>query len=1209
MDTGELLEFRGTDRFLVERRLGSGGMGVVYQVHDREQNARVALKTLRDLDGDSVTRFKQEFRALADLSHRNLIRLGELFCERGCWFFTMELLEGQSFLTYVRPDGAGGFDETRLRAALAQLAEALSVLHSAGLVHRDIKPTNIMITPTGRLVLLDFGLVLARREPETLSTTGMVGTAAYMAPEQGTSARIGPAADWYSLGIVLYEALAGQRPFSGTPLEIAMRKQEREPLPPSAVAAGVPADLDALCQELLRRDPETRLSGDNVLGRLGVVPGKEGTAGSLPSAPPFVGRTRELQLLAELLLESRHNAVTVFIEGESGQGKSALVRNFLQSGACGEAGTLLLEGRCYEREAQPYKALDGVMDAVGRHLARLDPIDAALLLPRDVGLLVRLFPGLGKMAFLRRMPAPSVANPQELRRRAFAAVRELVSRLSDRYRIVVFIDDWQWADVDSVALLFEVLRVPEAPCVLVVLTQRGPSVAATQPKHPGDVRTLALPALSERESRDLVDKLISAAAPALGVHAEALCREAGGHPLFLQELSRYATQRGTAEKVRLDDVLWSRISALEEPAQRLLELLAVAGTPLSHAMAAEVNRWEQAEHHRVASLLRIAQLVRSTGPRGQDLLEPYPDRVREAVLAHLSDAARLAHHRGLAEALDAAGAPLEDPQLLVRHREAIGDYARAAEHAESAARLAAEGLAFDQAIEFYRIALRLVPKDVDRTRALSERLGEALANAGRGAEAAQAYLAAAEGLPEAQAVDPHRRAAEQFLLAGRIDEGMAVLKRVLATVHLALPGTPAGVLVSLALARARVRLRGLGYKRRDQSQIAKSALVRMDTCWSASKGLALIDPLRGADFQSRHLLLALQTGEPSRIARGLAGEAGFSANDGVRSRKRTARLLGEAEALAKESPQPYELGFVTTTTGIAAVQEGRWRDARDALERADVILRDACTGVAWELDTVHFFLVVALARLGELAELCRRVPVYLLEARERGDRYGIAQMRTDEAVMRYLVKDDPEGGRAEAEEAVRGFSTQAVLIQVLENLLAHGRIDLYVGDGRAAYARACATLPALRRSLLLQAQIVRVLAYDLRGRGAIAAAGTLGKPSTEGRRYLAAASADAGRLRRERAPWASALATLLDAGVAAVRGNEDRALELYAQSVARLTDVDMLAHAAAARFRQGEHLGGDQGRALCTQAESYFTDQTARNPLRMAGLYAPGPGC
>ncbi|HEX4458604.1 MAG TPA: protein kinase, partial [Polyangia bacterium] len=164
--------FAGTERFLVRRCIGAGGMGVVYEAYDRERNTTVALKTLRSLSADALLRFKKEFRDFLDLSHPNLISLGELFSEGQDWFFTMELVDGLPFLDWVRPEQLGfdrptptslspssvtvpelmprglrgggkvaPLDGPRLRAALAQLTEGLMALHAAGKVHRDIKPS------------------------------------------------------------------------------------------------------------------------------------------------------------------------------------------------------------------------------------------------------------------------------------------------------------------------------------------------------------------------------------------------------------------------------------------------------------------------------------------------------------------------------------------------------------------------------------------------------------------------------------------------------------------------------------------------------------------------------------------------------------------------------------------------------------------------------------------------------------------------------------------------------------------------------------------------------------------------------------------------------------------------------------------------------------------------------------------------------------
>ncbi len=350
------LEFRGTPRFRLAGRIGAGGMGVVYRALDTERNRLVALKTLSHCSPDMIVRLKNEFHALADLSHPNLVHLHELYSEHGHWFFTMELLEGSTFLEHVRalPGSAAAtsWDEGRLRDALAQLASGLLALHEAHKVHRDIKPSNVLVTGAGRVVLLDFGLVsdVSPVPDETLETNefDIVGTFDYMAPEQCSSPQVGPEADWYSVGVLLYEALTGERPFTGRPLEVLMRKAHVEPPPPRRLQPSAPEDLSALCAALLAIEPGERPRGPEVLERLGAGAAARPSRRVAP-APPFVGREAELRLLEQAFARSRAGAASVFVHGESGVGKSALVRAFRRHVAATAPEGLILAGRCYER--------------------------------------------------------------------------------------------------------------------------------------------------------------------------------------------------------------------------------------------------------------------------------------------------------------------------------------------------------------------------------------------------------------------------------------------------------------------------------------------------------------------------------------------------------------------------------------------------------------------------------------------------------------------------------------------------------------------------------------------------------------------------------------------------------------------------------------------------------------------------------------------
>ena len=342
-----------------------GGMGVVYEALDRESGDKVALKTLRNVDGNAILLLKQEFRALGGLRHPNLITLGELFESRGDWFFTMELIQGVDLMSWLR-DG----DPQRLRDTLAQLVTGLGALHDAGHVHRDIKPSNVLVAD-GRAILLDFGLAIRHdHDPLSWSDGTLAGTPDYMAPEQASSRPIGPEADFYSVGVILYEALTGRLPVEGHAIEVMMEKQRIVPAAPSTLAS-VPTDLDALCSELLRIDPATRPTRHEIMRRLGATarradsptPAREAATMTPIPRQTFVGREAELGVLRDALAECDTGVpVTLLIEAESGMGKSALAEHFIAG--LDKRDVVVLRGRCYERESVPYKGVDGVIDSI-----------------------------------------------------------------------------------------------------------------------------------------------------------------------------------------------------------------------------------------------------------------------------------------------------------------------------------------------------------------------------------------------------------------------------------------------------------------------------------------------------------------------------------------------------------------------------------------------------------------------------------------------------------------------------------------------------------------------------------------------------------------------------------------------------------------------------------------------------------------------------
>lgn len=786
--------FPRPERFSIIKRLGAGGMGVVYEAFDRDRREAVALKTLREFDPASLYHFKHEFRALTEIVHPNLIPLYELVAEDDHWFFTMELLEGATdLLAFVRPDlpaeevdsdrptfseatgalgdtvspgdvassiapgagsvpagttRAGPIDETRLRRAFRQLAEGVAALHAAGKLHRDLKPSNVLVTPAGRVVVLDFGLIAelgagritdlpsasnqATAGPRTAyhsTDRGLTGTLAYMSPEQGARVPLTAASDWYSVGVILFQALTGRLPFTGPGLEVLEAKQTLDAPVPSRCAAGIPRDLDELCVGLLQREPGRRPTGPDVLKVLGAADAPASQASSsVADGSPFVGRITHLAELSrafETMLTGQ--AVVCHVSGRSGAGKSALIAEFFRE-LSARHDAVILTGRCYEQESVPYKAVDSLVDALTRHLLGLPDDYVRSIAPRFMPELGRIFPVLCRVEGLTSVPgeASATSSPRDVRRHAFDALRALLRALARRRPLVLHIDDLQWGDVDSAALLADLLRPPHAPRLLLLLTYRSEYMATSRclqalaARDHGDAGShleerIVVDALTADETRTLALGLLGAGRPQSPGEAEWIVHESGGSAFFVYELVEYLRSGAGIAGARpnLDHVLWERICRLPEATRRLLEVVAVAGRPV------RLEEAQTAAHlvslgAQVIPSLRAARLVRTTGPGLQDDVETFHDRVRESIKANLRPETAKHYHAGLAAALELSGRA--DAETLAAHFEGAEDPARASHYYEEAAKQAIHVLAFDRAETLLSNAAALAPSAADRAR-------------------------------------------------------------------------------------------------------------------------------------------------------------------------------------------------------------------------------------------------------------------------------------------------------------------------------------------------------------------------------------------------------------------------------------------------------------------------------------------------------------
>jgi serine/threonine protein kinase/tetratricopeptide (TPR) repeat protein len=1245
--SGAQRSFAGTTRFDIVSLLGRGANGIVYRALDRETGRELALKTLSSPDAEQSYHLKAEFRSLAQITHPHLVQLEELFVSSDECYFTMELVGGTTFAEFVRElhGEAEAWSEdslARLCDVTAQLVSGIAALHAAGKLHRDIKPSNILVTPDGRGVLVDFGLCTELRLMDR-ARHHLVGTLLYMAPEQAWGKPLTPAADWYALGAVLYEALAGRLPFAGGAASRILFDKEKP--------APVPADGGALAEiaaALLHPDPTRRPSPAAILDatRMGVPPSSPASSEEeaiprsheqlSPRPPPFVGRGAEMSVLDAALDEVvRGRPAVVDVQGASGMGKTELVERFVAS-VSRRSGAVVLRGRCHPQESVSYNGFDGIIDDLSEWLRNL--ADSALgdVMPVDVAALYALFPVLGRIPAIARTAHAEGTEPYAMRQRAFRALRELLAKIGELYTMVVTIDDLQWGGADTAALLTEVFRAPHMPRSLLVLSYRSedhPSstllgVLREQASDLLDsVHQIVLGPMDHSASCELAAHLLGDSAPALRAAGERIAREAMGHPFYLRELALAAsepssptaatpTHEPASAPSELRVLLRDRIDRLEREDRRLLELAAVGGRPLPRRIILAAAGPGERSRHLVMRLAR-QRLLRETVVAGEPAVEPYHSHVREAVLAAVADGVRQSCHRALADTL--LREPDPDVDSLVDHLLGAGDRAAAGRFAETAAERADSALAFERAVQLYRLAVELAPapggaRSVRRPRsALRTRLAAALANAGRSREAADVYAAAshdaASDSPEVQA-DLARRAAEHYLRAGDLAEGFARMRRVLADVSISYPASPASAVATMIGLRARLALRGLELERRPPEARGPAQLARVDACWSAGLGHAWVDPIRAAAFQARYMMLALDTGEPTRVARGLATEASQLAAAGGTARTVRARdLLTRAERMTESTDDRDAHAFAQLMAGTVEFYASRYREALSLCAKAETILRERQSRSEWELMTSHVLSLASLAYLGDLRTLRARQTELLAEARQRGNILAAICLASGVANIRWLAADDPDEAQRRADESLAPWKEDDFRFPQYLHLLACVNISLYRGDAAAAWRRIVREWPRVISSMSFQVQNFRVTLRHLRARCALAVvtSGVESAPSWPKREALLfVARRDARHLAEEDVGWASSLAHSLHAGLAAATGDPSTAIAELAKAAQAYRDVGMMLHAAAADHERSRLLGGEDGRALLRSAEASMIAEQVSRSERLAAMLVPG---
>ncbi|MBX3127593.1 MAG: serine/threonine-protein kinase PknK [Polyangiaceae bacterium] len=1004
-----------TGRFRPVRELGRGAMGVVELVHDRERGHAVALKRLTA--PVVVGRFKAEFRLLAQLSHPNLVRVYELLQDADGLAFSMEAIDGEPVDAYVRAAGAP------IASLLRQLADALAYIHAHGVVHRDLKPSNVLVRADGTLKVLDFGVADAASSHTWRS---IAGTPGYMAPEQIAGEPAVAASDLYALGCLLFELSAGRPVFEGTRLGVLEAHRAQPPPRLREVAPGVDPLFDALCEELLAKDPRARPTAGELLARL--------TRSGAPS-PPRRKPARKLILGRDTLVDDaitrieRADRPLLGLTGPSGVGKTAVMELVTQKLAM--AGWVVLRGSARPEERVPFNAVDGAVDELARCLDRPGQRDEEVR--RHAVAACGMFPvlsGIGcavseqlKEHVRARLfgSEPDVTRPS-----AFDALAWLMRRAAGGARgVVIALDDFQWADDDTLALLAHLRGAPWLRVLLAVRDDLRNTPAARWVASAGRECELSIPRLAPEVLAEIIASTSGfALAPGEARAAAAAC---DGRP-FLAEVRGRAL--ATGGPVELEHV----VAACSSVEMELLAAVVVADGFSELPLLARLAGMPLVAVERAAAELERRGLVRrGARARIDGEVDVYHDGVRHLVTEVFSGPTTVAHSRWAALL---AADPKAPAARVARHWIGAGREDLAAPFALEAAERAERQGAFGLAADMLAVALRHAG---DASGGLRERRALALERVGRHREAADEWALLGRGATGDRRLDFALAGAHALIAAGEVDAGLLGLDAALraAGEPATYSRSPRSLLeaASFALGPPGHRVRAALPRRGPTGRDAASRDLQIGVL------LAFLDPISGV----RHLLRARDAFAGAGAVDDEAQcEAMFAVLALIGSRHGRVPLADRYAARARallggrsvEEPRAM-LDFVD---GLVALRAGRWERSRRAFDAAEGgFLRrnrpsERLMSRSWRTMPDVYGQDVAAMR--------EHVAWFRQHLNEQGGDLIVAHVELLDAYLHYVLGDFA-GCRERAQRIVAKFDTRRPNVQHAGALLYRHMPDVY----------------------------------------------------------------------------------------------------------------------------------------------------------------------
>jgi hypothetical protein len=564
--------------------------------------------------------------------------------------------------------------------------------------------------------------------------------------------------------------------------------------------------------------------------------------------------------------------------------------------------------------------------------------------------------------------------------------------------------------------------------------------------------------------------------------------------------------------------------------------------------------------------------------------------VRETVTAVLDQDQLRQIHARIAQALERHD--VHDPDRLVLHFSGAGNGMRAGETAVEAAHRAAEKLAFNRAAELYARALELLAPESTRRAELCERLGDMLANAGRGSAAAEAYLRAAAGRSDADARRLQRLATQQYLRSGRLDLGIELAANCFRSVGLRMPASASQSLV--AYAWNKLLLRMASDANFDETEpVDELTHERLATLEATFRELGMVDLVRGAALQAQFLRYALRARDAERVMHGLAWQA-WNAAMTQRTPRAANAILERMDALAERKSAPYLQATALNARAGCALLQRRMSEVLVPATQAAQIFREQCAGSHWEQNIAALYRYTAIEQAGGFRTLLDEAPIRAREALERDDRFGAAIL-TMFLTFSQLVQDQPqEALRFLAQERARHAGAYSAFDIWCGIRTAHAL--LYSGEYEQAHRHMQDQLARFNASSMARGRFYRATLTWLAARCGMAA-----RPGD--REILRAAERNARELLATRQPHGEALGLLHLADVQQRRGNFDAAIEQLESCAWRGADLHAPMLALYAQRTLGKLIGGDRGRALIEGCDARLRAEGVLAPEKWARIW------